>query len=423
MTHHAHNDKYKWARILGSGLIAAILSLLAFRFIPQYIHVEHLSPNLRAFILSSTAKATSRDISIIGIDEHTASGLPYVSPIDRRYLGALILNISRYKPRSIVVDMVFDRPTEPEKDQEFLDIVRNQVHVPIVFAYSNCHEDCPSGGVYEREFLKKTGRVFGYATFVETSEKKSEPFLVERVPKSKGPLCNLSSLIVDPRCRTPDREDRPIDWQRPPRDGQPLFDAFLAQELPPIGDGLAGLLSKDRCDGGTATVVAPLAIQLDAALAAQKIHCRTIVIGKVMKDEDVHQIPIVAVKDFPFGKDFPEETPGVFIHAIAAQQILEHRTLIEAGPVAQILFTIAFGLLGALMTLYQKINNRLYFIVAVAFVFSIIDGSSYLLFRYLVPGAQLSLAFLLGIQIGNASRILIKHKATGVLMENLEILA
>lgn len=426
---HSNNyrEKYKFIRIALCGIMASILTLIAFQFAPQYIRVEHLSANWRSALLSSRAKAASKDISIVAIDDKSISNLPYKSPIDRKYLGDLLVNISKYKPKSIVIDIVFDRRTEPQKDLELIQTLKSKISTPIVLAYSNCEKEpsdskaCDNSN-FEREFLSATGRKFGYADLSEASEREAEAFVVESIPGSDGKICSLSALIADRNCHEPEKENRPIDWQLPPKIGGELFTVIRAHELPEVDNELEAILSKDDCDHRAGPEPPKLVQATAAALQAATLHCRTILVGGYFKGNDRHKIPI---STFLMGGN-PEsgaQAPGLLVHAAAAQQLIDKRILREPNSTERAIFVFIFGIFGSIFTLNQKLNNRLFFIIFVVGVFQIFDALSYKFFQYLLPGAHISFAFLLGIMIGNFSRIFVKRKASEVLMENMEILA
>lgn len=56
------------------------------------------------------------DIIVIGLTEETLSAFPYRSPIDRAFLATLIDTLAAKGVRAIGLDVVLDRPSEPDKD-------------------------------------------------------------------------------------------------------------------------------------------------------------------------------------------------------------------------------------------------------------------------------------------------------------------
>jgi CHASE2 domain-containing sensor protein len=69
------------------------------------------------FRFFSQARPPSDRIVIIGITEETIDQLPYRSPVDRGFLAKILEAMEAGQPEAIGLDLLFDQPTEPEKDQ------------------------------------------------------------------------------------------------------------------------------------------------------------------------------------------------------------------------------------------------------------------------------------------------------------------
>ena len=69
------------------------------------------------FRFSSQARPPSDRIVIIGITEETIDQLPYRSPVDRGFLAKILEAMEAGRPEAIGLDLLFDQPTEPGKDQ------------------------------------------------------------------------------------------------------------------------------------------------------------------------------------------------------------------------------------------------------------------------------------------------------------------
>jgi adenylate cyclase len=69
-----------------------------------------------AFRLLAPERADPSDVVVVGITEDTLSAFPYRSPIDRGFLAAVIDTLARAGVIAIGVDVVLDRPSEPDKD-------------------------------------------------------------------------------------------------------------------------------------------------------------------------------------------------------------------------------------------------------------------------------------------------------------------
>lgn len=89
----------------------------------------------RDILMSSVSPFTEPDqeIVFVTITEDTLTQFPYRSPIDRGFLAGLVEHIAQAGPRAIGLDILFDQPTEPEKDKRLTDVIEASP-VPIVIA-------------------------------------------------------------------------------------------------------------------------------------------------------------------------------------------------------------------------------------------------------------------------------------------------
>ena len=56
------------------------------------------------------------NILILSVNEQTMQNFPYRSPLDRAFLAGLLTTLDAKHPKAIVVDYLFDQPTETAKD-------------------------------------------------------------------------------------------------------------------------------------------------------------------------------------------------------------------------------------------------------------------------------------------------------------------
>jgi class 3 adenylate cyclase/CHASE2 domain-containing sensor protein len=102
--------------------VAAGLALALTRPPSPLASAERLVDALAFRLLAPERVATQ--IAVIGITEATLATLPYRSPIDRRFLAGLIDDLLAAEPAAIGIDILIDRPTEPEKDTALHDAMR-----------------------------------------------------------------------------------------------------------------------------------------------------------------------------------------------------------------------------------------------------------------------------------------------------------
>ena len=116
-----------------SRVVVAALSMLA---------VDHLSFLTSADRFVQDYEIATRspfepqdpNIVIVGVTEPVMQNFPYRSPLDRSFLAKVLTALDSKKPRAIVLDYLFDQPTEKEKD----DVLRNMlraIKAPLVVSY------------------------------------------------------------------------------------------------------------------------------------------------------------------------------------------------------------------------------------------------------------------------------------------------
>ena len=97
-------------------LIATLLSISAFRGIPPLASLETtINDQLR--VLIAPRGEQDKRISIVALNEETLIQFPYRSPIDRGFLAELVEALTSAGAKAIVFDVLFDQPTEVEKDE------------------------------------------------------------------------------------------------------------------------------------------------------------------------------------------------------------------------------------------------------------------------------------------------------------------
>ena len=129
--------------------LVALLALLVAR------PLDNMAQDL---MVSSASPFTdhSKDIVIVTITEDTIAQFPYRSPIDRSFIADLVAKLVTASPRVIALDILFDQPTEPDKDQK-LSAVLQSSDVPIVVASAGDNEGLSSEQVeYLEKFAPKT---------------------------------------------------------------------------------------------------------------------------------------------------------------------------------------------------------------------------------------------------------------------------
>ncbi|HYM01828.1 MAG TPA: adenylate/guanylate cyclase domain-containing protein [Stellaceae bacterium] len=289
--------------LIAVAILAAALSMLAVRYIVPLAYIERFASDLRTAVLLP-AERQHPDIIIVAITEETLQLFPYRSPVDRQFLSDLLRLLERRGVRAIGVDVLFDQPTEPSKDNA-LRRTLDELKVPLAVGY-----------VRDKEI-------------VNTEQKR---FLEEFVPPR---LRGFSNFATDPVGDT-------VRWIYP---GDRLQDGTFVPGFAYAVAALAGVKAEPRQveiawrgqPGGDIgpfrTVPADLVGKLPADLFKNKI----VLVGAELSITDRHRTPFAAVFEGNKGV-----LPGVVIMAHALAQLLDHRVVVE--PSWQVAFVMAFAI-------------------------------------------------------------------------------
>ncbi|HEX2117401.1 MAG TPA: adenylate/guanylate cyclase domain-containing protein [Alphaproteobacteria bacterium] len=216
---------------LGALLLAGATALpLALARPPSPLAAAERLIQAVAFHLLAPAQPQSRDIAIIAITDRTLATLPYRSPIDRGFLADLITTLASSDPRAIGVDIVFDQPTEPAKD-EALRTALTTAATPIVIA--SVASDSPLDRE-RRDYLDAF--VFNRrAGFVNLARDRFDNQIREHEPlrPATGERSFAAELAIATGAAVPDRPFA-IDWRHRSPDGPPfpVYPAEAAAQLP-----------------------------------------------------------------------------------------------------------------------------------------------------------------------------------------------
>jgi hypothetical protein len=394
------------------GLLACFLSYQWSDFIADFLHFEYLGVNVRATLLSEKPKTQSHDITIVAIDSDELASKPFVIPMDRGYLSDVLLKLAAYKPKRIVIDVLYDRHSVPADDLRLQQTLKT-LNVPVVLAYADERtpdEDQP----YQMAFLKATGRPFGYANLLEKTGEEADNFEVTHIPQSVDGHCSLSDLAAsnpagDPTCLHGAAKPRAIDWLLMPRDGRPNFATMRPRDINPLTPADALRLQADPCDEKTPRPPIVLG-DFVATRTAPFLHCRIVFLGAMLSYQDTHKTPVSSFGDFTGAekldtpsadgetKASPREIPGLIIQAFATQQLLDGRSVHDFPAIANFVFVLIAGLLGAAVMTLPKVEEFPRFCIFLgSLTFILLDILVEAVSRTLFPGNMVVVAFALGI--------------------------
>lgn len=293
------------SKFLLSILVAAISALLAAAAVQNLTFLTNANQYIADGVISVFAPAEPQDpdIVIVAIDEDTLAQFPYRAPVDRKFVSDLLVLLAEKGPRAIGVDLLFDQPTEPAKDEE-LRATLATLKVPVLVAYTEAENVVTAQQLaYLREFVPPHNRAlvtlptdqFDVVRWVFPGETLKDGTYVMGLSRA---LANAAGVKTSPT-------QIPIVWHGRPNATDPTFrmaPAHAAKYLP-----------------------------------AEWFKDKIVLIGSNISLVDRHRTPFATV--YAGGEGM---LPGVVIQAHALSQLLHQR----ASPIASWQFDllIAFGL-------------------------------------------------------------------------------
>lgn len=408
-------------RLLSAALAVPIAYFIAI-WLPQFIEAPHLALNVRAKLFAERAAEVSRDVSIVRITDEAVAGMPYSVPLDRAYLSEVILAAAAYGPRMIMIDFVFDRPTEVEKDIHLIETL-NSITAPMGIAFlesrssgagetgerarielcaSKLRAGAPHCDSFQDTFIARTtllspvphARAYGFPTVVESRESGADTFVATYIPQSApGGPCSLSDLAGHDTANFDCRHSpsRLIAWQLPPRGSSSLFHSVDSAAL--IGTPRA--FPPLNCDPERSLTAKPKEMSAAEWLRTQQLYCRIIIIGGDFSFQDRHVTPISGALSGKHGRS--GYVPGVEIQAQSIQQKLERRFWYEFSPSQTIAALFVCALVGASIRSFTfGVRETKFSIVLIFYYLVVLDVLMFVFPRQISPGLSIIIPSLAG---------------------------
>jgi adenylate cyclase len=262
---------------------------------------EHWSADLRTAWLSTRPTTQHPRIALIYVSDTTLEQSPYLSPVDRKVLSEILRAVDAAGPKAIGLDFIFDRATEPEKDEQLIQSIR-QAHAPVVLgALDERNGPASSEETFQATFLARSGRPAGHLYFDEHQSPIviSDHVIRNIAPDSKArvPRPSFAEMLARADGETFRPRSDYISWLLPPTDGAQTFLELPAELLVP-----------------GSIVSLPLKSLLQD---------RIVLIGGNFSDRDQHLTPLSVWNGGRF--------TGVFVHAQILAQYLAHRSILVLG--------------------------------------------------------------------------------------------
>jgi adenylate cyclase len=321
-------------------LAAAIAASLAVAYIAFLTFADRFLGDWEIAALTAPGPQ-SPDIVVVAVTEDTLKQFPYRSPIDRHFLAELLKTLAARGPRAIGLDILFDQPTEPDKDKELSDTLRS-LTVPLKVSYTdNLGLVSDEQRKYLDEFVPL--RLRALATLA------TDQFDTVRWTYPGHTLANGTYLMSFARALAAvvghDSPAKLVDiaWHGRPSPDVPAFRQYGAE--------------------------------LVGALPPEWFKDKIVLIGTDLTLIDRHRTPFSTIYAGDEGM-----LPGVVIHANSLAQILEGRPPPSIGRWGNFIIVLGCGILGAMLpvfggTMLIRVGAGAFFLVA----FWVAGG---VLFRY-----------------------------------------
>lgn len=344
---------------------AAGLSILAPRHIPLFASSEQWLTDLRVTRLSEPEPQHDR-VVIVAITEDTLAGLPYRSPVDRAFVARLLRRLDDAEPAAIGVDILFDQPTEPEKDALLRETLQG-LRAPAVLAWAD-----EADGLTERqaEFLATFYGLqrLGWVTLLTDPYDGIPRWIYGGRPWRGHEIPSFAAAVAASAgaSSVPPGQSVPLAYRQPPSPEQSAFRSYPAHLMPHLPD--------------------------------EWLRGKIVLVGADLPHTDVHRTPAATVRGNKEGS-----SPGVEIHAHAIAQLLDGREPARLDLTVELL-TIGGVTLAALLIGALNIAPWLQIAIGGAFFIGLwIAGFAlYAMAGILLPLVSSSLAFGLAAAGGNA---------------------
>ena len=298
-------------------VLSATVAMAAVTYISFVHQADQFVRDLETAWLSRP-EPQSTDITIVTISEQTLKLFPYREPVDRKFLADLLNKLAELKPRVIALDVLFDQPTDPVKDDELRSTIAN-LTVPLVVSYVDDLEivERDQGQKYLDAFVPPGDRVLAdigtdpfdcTARWAEAG--RTEPDGTYMPGFARG---LLQKIGID----TP-AEKSTIAWRgRPDRDHEP-FGQIAADSVVNFKPAVAEKFLKPKVAG------------------------KIVLIGADFSLTDRHRTPFATVYAGNQGI-----LPGIVIHAHALDGLMTDRRPPGLGTVVDFCTAVFLAALGA----------------------------------------------------------------------------
>ena len=274
-----------WVGQMVVAVASVAFALLLGEYLPFLVMVENWTSDYRVATLLAP-EPQHPDIVIAAITEDTLAQFPYRSPVDRHFLAELLDSLNQAGVRAVGVDVLFDQPSEPAKDEELKQAL-GRLTVPVVVSYIGAEEGLNED---QREYLDDfvPAGMRGYASLKKDAYDQTvrEMFAGRQSPETG--LIPGFPLVLAAKLTGEGKTAQAISWRGQPGADIPAFRQFPAHTIK--------LMPKDW------------------------LKDKIVLIGSDLSLTDRHRTPFSVT-----GGGASRLMPGVGIHAHSLAQLLDGR--------------------------------------------------------------------------------------------------
>lgn len=289
--------------ILAIAVIATGAAVLALSEIPFLHHAERFVDDVRVSVFAAP-EPRNEDVVVVAITEETLELFPYRSPIDRGFIADLLRALEEKRVKAIALDILFDQPTEEEKDELLKETIRG-LSTPLVVSYLD-----NAATVNERQL----------------------EYLDEFVPER---LRAYANLMKDPF-------DNTVRWIFPGAHGRPGFARAVAAQLGHATPAEPVEINWRGRPRGEKLPFARLPAHAVSVLPQEWFEGKTVLIGADLSLTDRHRTPFSVAYQGTDGM-----LSGIVTHAYSVLHLLEGRTPPRLPRLLETGFVLAVTLVGA----------------------------------------------------------------------------
>jgi adenylate cyclase len=306
--------------------IALVMSLLAMYAVDNLSFLTSADRFVEDWEIAFRSPPEPQDpnILILAMDENVMQHFAYREPMDRGFLAQLMTALDAKHPKAIVLDYLFDQPSDKDKDDALRTALRN-MKTPTVVSY------------YEANTTVSADQVAYLNAFVPARMRASANIGTDQTDTVRWINPGLKGATGEYLMSVP-RKVAQIAGIATPNAQVPIV--WRADE----GKNKAAFSEIPACFGPVGSPCLPMAMILPAAMLKDKI----VLIGSHLSLVDQHRTP------FATDPADPRATlPGIVTIAHAISQFLHHRDPPQLSWWSNFLVALVFAGVGAWLGLFD----------------------------------------------------------------------